>query len=216
MSVQQGPLRILDLPGEVLRKIIQETFVIERSALRPDWTPTDPNDITSIRLCDFNISAYGLRCHNLPPFGLVFVSKYVSQEALAVVYQNSSFAIFAEIAKEGSSDSAFGNIPKLVRHITPAMKANAKEVTFHISTISEGLDHHAPRPSSGDRRRTMHRALHELQVLVDIATFPHVKAQSIVLKAPGLCPKHLDVIFKLFPEKRCLAGLEEICSSRCE
>lgn len=208
-----GPFRILDLPGEILRKIIKETLNIERSARRPDWTPPDPNDITSIRLCDFNISAYGLRCHALPPFGLLFVSKHVSREALATVYQNSTFALFIEVAREGSSDNAFGNIPKLVRHITPTMRANAGEVTFHISTIAEALLRDAPRPSSPDQLRTMERALQELQVLVDDATFPHVKAQYIVLETPGLCQKHLDVIFKLFAGNRCLAGLEEVCST---
>jgi hypothetical protein len=206
-----APFRFLDLPTEIQSRIIKITLDIERKAFRPDETSRDPLDTTYPRFYDFNISAYGLRCHSLPPFGLLFVNKFVSGEALAVVYQNSSFAVYAEISRTGVPDNAFGYIPKVVEHITAMMKTNAREVIFNISAIDEGpkatFGYHSPSDAV-----TLTRALENLQLLIDTATFPNVKTLNVALRTHGLIQKHLNVIFELFAVTGCIVKLEEVCN----
>jgi hypothetical protein len=205
------PFRFLDLPTEIQSRIIKITLDIERKAFRSHETPNDPLDTASPKFYDFNISAYSLRCHSLPPFGLLFVNKYVSGEALAVVYQNSAFVVYAEISRTGVPDEAFGYIPKMVKYITPMMKTNAREVTFNISTIDEGPKASYSPPNNAV---TLMRALENLQLLVGTATFPNVKTLNVVLQADGLVQKHLNVILELFAVSGCIVQLEEVCDSR--
>lgn len=214
MAKPAAPFRFLDLPKEIKFRIIKATLDMERTAFRSNQMPEDSLDTTSPRQYDFNINAYGLRCHSLPPFGLLFVNKYVSGEALAVVYQNSSFVVYAEISRTGVPVEAFGYIPRMIKHITPMMKTNAREVTFHISTISEGRKLQYDEQINYNNAFMLKQALENLQVLVSEATFPHVKNLNVVLLTHGLVQKHLNVIFKVFSVRGCAVTLDEVCNGK--
>jgi hypothetical protein len=211
MAEPAAQSRFLRLPIEIQHRIIKATLDLERQAFRPNQTPFDPLDTTSPQLYDFNINAYGLRCHSLPPFGLLFVNKYVSGEALAIIYQNSSFAVYAEVCRAGVPVQAFGYIPMMVKRITPMMKTNAREVTFHISTINEGGEPKCVKPKDINAL-TLERAVENLRLLVSEATFPHVKTLNVVLLTHGLVQKHLNMILKLFANTGCTMTLDEVCN----
>jgi hypothetical protein len=180
-STEPSPFRFLDLPKEVQSKIIQTTLTMERQTFRrPNQPPEDPLDTSSPRIYDFNINAFGMRSHTLPPFGLLFVNREVSGDALAVVYQNSSFAVYAEISRDGVPDDAFGCIPKVVKHISPMVKENAREITFKISAINEGPKRLPTDPATVNHGRTLRRALGDLRVLLNEATFPYAKSLNLV------------------------------------
>lgn len=210
-SSQSAPFRFLDLPKEIQCRIIEATLAIERESFQKNRLSDDPRDFKTPRIYDFNINALGLRSHTLPPFGLLFVNKEVSGDALAVVYQNSSFAVYAEISRVGVPDHAFGYIPNVVKHISPMVITNAREVMYRISTISEGLALDAPEPPNHwNNPAVLERALGDLRILVDQATFPHVKNLNVVLMTQGLVQKHLNVLFKLFVVSGCVVTLEEV------
>jgi hypothetical protein len=196
-SSQSAPFRFLDLPKEIQFRIIETTLAIERRAFQRPPLSDDPLDLKNPIIYDFNINAFGLRSHTLPPFGLLFVNKEISGDALAVVYQNSSFAVYAEISRAGAPHYAFGYIPNVVKHISPMVIINAREVTYRISTINEGLGFHLVEdPKLWNDPAVLRRALRNLQVLVDQAAFPHVKKLNVVLMARGLVQEHLNVLFK--------------------
>jgi hypothetical protein len=196
-SSKSAPFQFLDLPKEIQYRIIEATLAIERKSFQKNRLSDDPRDFKTPRIYDFNINAFGLRSHTLPPFGLLFVNKEVSGDALAVVYQNSSFAIYAEISRAGVPDHAFGYIPNVVKHISPMVITDAREVTYRISTISEGLGFHLHEfPNMWNDPAVLERALSDLQILVDQATFAHVKKLNVVLMTQGLVQKHLNVLFK--------------------
>jgi hypothetical protein len=197
VNADTSPFRFLDLPKEIQSRIIETALTIERKAFRPGRPSEDPLDVSSPKIYDFNINAFGMRSHTLPPFGLLFVNKEVSGDALAVVYQNSSFAVYAEVSRDGRSDYAFGYIPKVVKHISPMVMANAREVTYRISTINEGPEsRHPDSPQLWNNSVVLKRALGHLQILVNQATFPHVKTLNVVLMTEGFVQKHLNVILK--------------------
>jgi hypothetical protein len=195
-SSRPAPFRFLDLPKEIQSKIIEATLAIERQAFWENRLSDDPLNFETPRIYDFNINAFGLRSHTLPPFGLLFVNKEVSGDALAVVYQNSSFAVYAEISRGGVPDLAFGYIPNVVKHISPMVITNAREVTYRISTINEGLRHLDGNSKLWNDPAVLERALSDLQILVSQANFLHIKKLNIVLMTHGLVQKHLNVLFK--------------------
>jgi hypothetical protein len=196
-SSQSAPFRFLDLPKEIQFRIIETTLAIERKAFQRTPISDDPLDFKNPRIYDFNINAFGLRSHTLPPFGLLFVNKEISGDALAVVYQNSSFAVYAEISRAGAPDYAFGYIPNVVKYISPMVITNAREVTYRVSTINEGLGFHLHEsPNLWNDRTVLEQALSDLQILVGQATFPHVKKLNVVLMTHGLVQRHLSVLFQ--------------------
>ncbi|KAE9371457.1 hypothetical protein N431DRAFT_558980 [Stipitochalara longipes BDJ] len=213
---ESPPFQFLGLPKEIQTKIIETTLTIEREAFRPHGLqPTLANTPDTLpRIHDFNINAFGMRSHTLPPFGLLFVNKEVSGDALAIVYQNSSFAIHAEISRDGVPSLAFGYIPEVVKRISPMIKENAREVTFKISTINEGCNFPHDKHATLNRGIVLRRALGDLRVLLNEATFPHVKTLNLVLNTQGLVQSHLNIILKLFAATGCVITLEEICNTQ--
>jgi len=211
-----APFHFLGLPKEIQTKIIETTLVMERSTFRPHLLQTannTPSD-TVPRIYDFNISASGMRSNTLPPFGLLFVNKEVSGDALAVVYQNSSFAIYAEICRNGFSYFAFGYIPNVVKHLSPMVKENAREVTLKISIINEAGNLPNDAITTAQRKIILKRAQSDLQVLLNEAMFPHVKILNLVLNTQGLLQAHLNIISKFFATTRCVITLEEVCNTQ--
>jgi hypothetical protein len=77
-------------------------------------------------------------------------------------------------------DDAFGCIPKVVKHISPMVKENAREVTFKISAINEGPKRLPTDPATVNHGRTLRRALGDLRVLLNEATFPYAKSLNLV------------------------------------
>jgi hypothetical protein len=209
------PFHFLGLPKEVQTRIIKTTLDIERNNFRPHRLQTHSLDASDTLpgIYDFNINPFGMRSHTLPPFGLIFVNKEISGDALAVFYQNSSFAIHAEISRDGVASLAFGYIPEVVKHISPMVKENAKEVTFKISTIKEGCDLPKDEHNVLDRGVILKRALGEPKVLLNESTFPHIKTLNLILNAQGLVQCHLNVILKLFTAMGCIITLEEVCNT---
>ncbi|KAH7357198.1 hypothetical protein BKA65DRAFT_548587 [Rhexocercosporidium sp. MPI-PUGE-AT-0058] len=191
----------LGVPGEIREHILLQLVKGERAgyAMAID-------DTSAPQKYDFSVNANGFWCHSMKSFGVLFVSKQVHLESLAVLYKNSSVVLYAEITHDAR---AFGFIPNVLNNIPLAMKASVQTVgvkflniaTAHVASLSSNQN--IPRERAGRRN---------LVAVVDtiINEFPQRKSLHISAGVNGAKLDDLKALFELFTVKDKLITLDEL------
>ncbi|KAH6721784.1 hypothetical protein BKA61DRAFT_729262 [Leptodontidium sp. MPI-SDFR-AT-0119] len=191
----------LGVPGEIREKIILEVVRLEKGD-----RATAVDDATAPQKYDFSVNAFGVRCHSMESFNLMFVNKQIHFESIAVLYKHSSVVLYAEVTHDAR---AFGFIPKMLNNIPPAMKVGVQKVgvkflnvaLVHVSSLSPNQN--IPQEKAGRRNLTA-------VVNTVINDFVQRKTLHISAGINGVKLDDLKALFELLAIKDNLIILEEI------
>lgn len=123
-----GPFRFLSLPFELRRQIIR--FTVSNTCAVPK-PPDGYRSGFEIEPHDFVLSTAGLRCRFLTSFSFALVNRQIRQEALSVIFQNSTVCLHVEIPKHGPLSGVFASMPRILHtlDVYPLLLGLAREVT---------------------------------------------------------------------------------------